>query len=130
MSEELVRELAHLKNVRDDEIDMTGMPESLDWAAAQIGKYYRPIKQPVSLRIDADVLDWARSLGKGYQSQVNELMRLWMYACRSTEGKMRADGDRQTMRAAVNEYVNRTLTKKSAAGSKQKSVGSKRKNSR
>ena len=34
------------------------------WQNAAIGKYYRPIKTPVSVRIDNDVLAWLRSKGE------------------------------------------------------------------
>ncbi|WP_427901721.1 BrnA antitoxin family protein [Marinobacter bryozoorum] len=37
-----------------------------------------PAKQPVTLRIDEDVLEWFRSQGKGYQTRINKLLRLYM----------------------------------------------------
>jgi uncharacterized protein (DUF4415 family) len=73
----LKAELDKLRQVDDADIDLSEIPEQLDWANAQIGKYYRPIKEPVSLRLDADVLDWFRSFGKGYQSKMNEVLRVY-----------------------------------------------------
>lgn len=69
------RESARLAKVPDDEIDMTGMPEQLDWSKAVRGKYYRPMKEPISLRIDADVLHWFKAKGRGYQSRINKVLR-------------------------------------------------------
>lgn len=115
---ELARELAFLEKVKDADIDMTGMPESLDWAASTVGKYYRPIKEPVSMRIDADVLNWARSLGRGYQSQVNELMRIWMYACQCTKGKKTKQTERQAMQLAVRAFVERGTKKRTSSAKK------------
>ena len=45
------------------------------WEGAVIGKYYRPIKSQISVRIDKDVLDWLRSKGKGYLSRINTILR-------------------------------------------------------
>jgi uncharacterized protein (DUF4415 family) len=36
---------------------------------------YRPIKKPVTLRIDADVLAWFKKRGPGYQTRINQALR-------------------------------------------------------
>ena len=41
----------------------------------QLGQFYRPIKQLVSIRVDADVLAWFRGRGKKYQTYMNEVLR-------------------------------------------------------
>ena len=45
------------------------------WANAVIGKYYRPLKTQISLRIDNEVLDWLKSKGQGHLSRINEILR-------------------------------------------------------
>jgi uncharacterized protein (DUF4415 family) len=51
-------------------------PEVADWAKAVRGGLYRPIKQPVTMRLDADVLEWFRSRhAKGYQTKINAVLR-------------------------------------------------------
>ena len=40
-------------------------------------------KRQVTLRIDADVLDWFRAQGKGYQRQTNAVLRAYVAAQRS-----------------------------------------------
>lgn len=40
-----------------------------------VGKFYKPIKEQVAIRIDADVLAWLRAPGPGYQSRINALLR-------------------------------------------------------
>lgn len=45
------------------------------WQNAAIGKYYRPLKTPVSLRIDNDVLAWLKSKGEGHISRINGILR-------------------------------------------------------
>ena len=37
--------------------------------------YYRPIKKPVTLRLDADVLAWFKKQGRGYQTRINRALR-------------------------------------------------------
>jgi uncharacterized protein (DUF4415 family) len=40
-----------------------------------VGRFYRPVKQQISIRVDADVLAWFRSQGKKYQTYINEVLR-------------------------------------------------------
>jgi uncharacterized protein (DUF4415 family) len=72
------KEIAALKKMKDDQIDTSDIPEMTDWNGAVVGKFFRPIKEPVTIRIDADVLDWLKSKGKGYQTRINQLLRAAM----------------------------------------------------
>jgi uncharacterized protein (DUF4415 family) len=45
-----------------------------EWAAPD-EKMYKPIKKPVTLRLDADVLAWFRAQGRGYQTRINRALR-------------------------------------------------------
>ena len=40
-----------------------------------LGELYRPIKKPVTLRLDADVLAWFKRHGSGYQTRINQALR-------------------------------------------------------
>jgi uncharacterized protein (DUF4415 family) len=62
----------------DGKIDLTDAPEIREWRGAVIGKFYRPIKKPVTLRGDADVLAWWKRQGRGYQTRINALLRAAM----------------------------------------------------
>jgi uncharacterized protein (DUF4415 family) len=42
-----------------------------------IGKFYRPLKKPISIRMDADVLEWFKSY-KHYQKIINTICRSYM----------------------------------------------------
>jgi len=75
----LERQLAALDNLRDEDIDTSDIPEVLDWSGAEVGKFYRPLKQPVTIRLDMDVLAWLRRQGKGYQTRINSLLREAMH---------------------------------------------------
>ena len=69
------RELAALITLRDRDIDTSDISEVMDWSKAVVGKFYRPLKEPVTLRLDADVLAWLKSQGPGYQTRINTLLR-------------------------------------------------------
>jgi uncharacterized protein (DUF4415 family) len=38
-------------------------------------RYYRPLKTPITLRLDADVLAWFKKQGRGYQTRINRTLR-------------------------------------------------------
>ena len=71
-------ELEALAVLPDDHIDTRDMPEVRDWSGAQRGLFFRPIKQQLTLRIDADVIAWFKSHtphGEGYQTRINHALR-------------------------------------------------------
>jgi len=41
-------------------------------------KFYKPIKKPVTLRLDADVLAWFKREGRRYQTRINSALRKLM----------------------------------------------------
>jgi uncharacterized protein (DUF4415 family) len=45
------------------------------WGRAVRGRFYRPVKQAVSLRLDADVIAWLKKDGQGYQTRANQMLR-------------------------------------------------------
>jgi uncharacterized protein (DUF4415 family) len=76
------RELAALAAMPDDQIDTSDIPEILlgAWKDAVRGRFYRPIKRAVSLRLDADVVAWLKREGSGYQTRANRILRERMLA--------------------------------------------------
>ncbi len=77
-SRKQAKELAALAALRDEKIDLTDLPEVLDWSGAVVGKYYRPLKKSLTIRLDADVLAWLKAEGRGYQTRINKLLRVAM----------------------------------------------------
>jgi uncharacterized protein (DUF4415 family) len=55
-------------------------PEMFARAIARRGLKPVPKKMLLSLRIDADVIDWFKKQGAGYQSRMNALLRAYMEA--------------------------------------------------
>jgi uncharacterized protein (DUF4415 family) len=74
------RELAALAALPDDQIDTSDILELplSAWKDAVRGKFYRPVKRAVSMRLDADVIAWLKKSGKGYQTRANNILRQCM----------------------------------------------------
>jgi uncharacterized protein (DUF4415 family) len=43
--------------------------------AMKITDFYRPLKKPVTLRLDADVIAWFKKDGRRYQTRINAALR-------------------------------------------------------
>ena len=70
------KRLAVLAARPDSEIDFSDIPEIKKFSPnATIGKFYRPVKEKVTVRMDADVLAWLKSEGEGYQTRLNRYLR-------------------------------------------------------
>ena len=75
MSTSKEQRLKKLDEIKDKNIDYSDIPE-LDesfWVNAVME--YPEKKKPVTLRLDTDVLDWFKSMGKGYQTRINSVLR-------------------------------------------------------
>ncbi|MEM7536062.1 MAG: BrnA antitoxin family protein [Chloroflexota bacterium] len=69
---------ARLEAMSDDEIDTSDIPP-LDETFFTQGELRLPKSKPmISIRIDADVLEWFKAQGAGYQTRMNAVLRLYM----------------------------------------------------
>jgi uncharacterized protein (DUF4415 family) len=77
LSEDHRREIAELARRADQDIDLTDMPEwtAEMFASAVRGKFYRPVKSQLTVRLDSDVLAWLKAKGRGYQTRINAILR-------------------------------------------------------
>jgi len=66
----------------DREIDTIDIPElsTEHWKKGIRGRFYRTVKRQITARVDADVLEWLKSHGKGYQSRIKAILRREMLA--------------------------------------------------
>ena len=69
------KEIHALRRMKDQDIDLSDIPPLKKLDKAVIGKFYRPRKKSLTIRIDADVLAKLKSEGKGYQTRINALLR-------------------------------------------------------
>jgi uncharacterized protein (DUF4415 family) len=94
LKREELAELQALSELPDDAIDTSDAPELRDWSGAKRGLFYRPAKQQLTLRLDADVLDWFKkhtTADEGYQTRINRALREYV--------AVQARGNRRSKRA-------------------------------
>lgn len=75
LTKEQKRDIRAIAAKKDRDIDFSDAPPVLDWSRAEIGKFYRPVKKPVTMRLDSDVIAWLKADGRGYQTKANWLLR-------------------------------------------------------
>ena len=78
MSTDRERELEALTSLSDEEIQVDDIPEVVDWTEAERGRFFRPRKKQISIRLDMDVLHWFRSQPGQYQTRINQACREYM----------------------------------------------------
>ena len=89
-------DFARMDAMTEEEIEATA-PEELPFFPDSFwknGRVVEPIlgKQAISLRIDAEVLDWFRATGPRYQTRINEVLKEYVIAVRKPPRKRKARG--------------------------------------
>ena len=75
---EVQAQIRALEALADDQIATSDAPEILDWSDARRGVFYRPVKQQITLRLDADIIAWFKAQARnsrGYQTDINGALR-------------------------------------------------------
>jgi uncharacterized protein (DUF4415 family) len=93
LTREQLAELKSLGMLPDSAIDTSDAPELLDWSGAKRGLFYRPLKQQLTLRLDADVVAWFKNHAKpneGYQTRINRALREYVQGQASRGPRSRA----------------------------------------
>jgi uncharacterized protein (DUF4415 family) len=77
LTEKQRAEIERLKAVRDEDIDLSDMPELTEefWKNAIRRQLFKPTKTSTTVRIDSDVLAWLKSFGRGHQTRLNAILR-------------------------------------------------------
>lgn len=71
-------ELKALAALPEEQINPRDIPEQKDWRGARRGQLFRPVKQQLTLRLDADLVAWFKDRapnGEGYQTRINRALR-------------------------------------------------------
>ena len=76
------KRLREIEAIQDKDIDYSDIPEADEsfWRRAEL--HMPKPKKGVYVRLDADVLDWLKSKGKGYQTRMNAMLRALMDSSR------------------------------------------------
>lgn len=72
LSETQLENLMRLAERPDDGIDYSDIPEITDFSGFEVGKFYRPMKEAITVRLDAERF---KRDGKGYQTRLNAILR-------------------------------------------------------
>ena len=86
LTDQQLAELESLAALPQSDIDTSDAPELLDWSGAKRGLFYRPVKQQLTLRLDADVVAWFKSRttsSEGYQTRINRALREYVQGQKS-----------------------------------------------
>src|ERR1700722_3719226 len=69
-----------LRNMKDEDIDTSEIPELGDWFWDKAVLVQPNCKSQLTLRLDTDLLEWLKKAGKGYQTKINAILRSYMMA--------------------------------------------------
>lgn len=70
-------DLERLEAMPDEDIDYGDIPKLTEAQVAEMRRreHFRPVKQQITARVDADVLAGLKGRGKGYRSRMNAILR-------------------------------------------------------
>ena len=77
-------DLERINVIRDEDIDYSDIPQVRDFSNFVRGRFYRPEKQAVTIRLDADVVAWFKGTEPKYQTAVNRVLRDYMLSHRKS----------------------------------------------
>lgn len=100
-SEQRRRQIRAVAAIQDDQIDTGDIPELTEeqMRGALRGRLYRPVKWPVTMRLDADVIEWLKKDGPGYQTKANGLLRAEMLRDYAKAKPAQSAGQREQRKA-------------------------------
>jgi uncharacterized protein (DUF4415 family) len=67
------RKSINLRALKDEKKRVSGALHAM-----KIADFYKPLKKPVTLRLDADVIAWFKKDGRRYQTRINSALRAVM----------------------------------------------------
>jgi len=73
----IASDLKKLQQMTDDDIDYSDIPPLDDSFFDKATVTLPKPKKRVTLRIDADVFEYFKSLGKGYQTRMNAVLKMY-----------------------------------------------------
>lgn len=88
--------IKEMRQVADKDIDLSDIPEASEefWRNARV---VLPAgnKEPLSLRLDADILAWFKAQGRGYQTRINAVLRAYVEARRTAHKETKSSRKRK-----------------------------------
>lgn len=79
---EITAQIERLVAMPETDIDTTDIPEAPveNWTFATRPSLYKPLKKPVTLRLDSDIVSWFKDHAQtgGYQTEINRVLRRYV----------------------------------------------------
>ena len=120
LSPEQREQLARVAALPDDQIDTADIPEAPaeNWVDARRSNLYRPLKQPVTIRLDLDVLTWfkERFAGGRYQTEINRVLRRYVIEAEKQRPKPPGVPSRRDPRSSPRLWFRRARRARSGPG--------------
>ena len=85
--------------MKDAEIDYSDIPPLDKSFFAKAREAWPPAKQQLTIRLDADVLNWLKSHGRGYQTRINRILRAAMESQRPRRSRSTPEEPKKNARA-------------------------------
>ena len=73
--EDLIKEAQAIKDMPDSEINYDDIPNDIIFNSSERGRFYRPVKHSITLRLDADLIEWFKKNHPKYQTAINAALR-------------------------------------------------------
>ncbi len=77
-------DLGRIDRLKDAEIEYSDIPPLGEEFFTKAVLPWPPAKQQLTVRLDSDVLEWLKSMGKGYQTRMNRILRAAMESQKRT----------------------------------------------
>jgi uncharacterized protein (DUF4415 family) len=75
ITEERLKEIKEFKNTDFSDCPILTEEQLAQFKPSHFRGMYKPIKKTVNVRLDADVIEWLKSGGDGYQTRMNAILR-------------------------------------------------------
>lgn len=87
LTEAQLEDLKRLAELSDEGIDYSDIPEIVDFSSFEVGKFYRPVKESITVRLDADVVHWLKQAARGTRpGSMQSCAGRWRRAAKRREG--------------------------------------------
>lgn len=74
----ITSDLKRLDRIKDADIDYSDIPPLGRSFLTKATVAWPPVKKQLTIRLDADVLEWLKADGRGYQTRINHILRIVM----------------------------------------------------
>ena len=91
-------DLARLNRMKDSDIDYSDIPALGDEFFKKATVAWPPAKQQLTIRLDADVLNWLKANGRGYQTRINRILRAAMESRPARRARSRTPAPKKNAR--------------------------------